>query len=713
MRRIFLTILLVMLFSSKPGYAIQEYKEKAFSQGKVIYGLREEEALNKYGVPTAIEKDLWFYDGPEKLYIYMDEQDKVYLYPRFIRGYIGLPLELKTLAGGQEIEDVTTRSELLLSDPDAFNIAGKGVLVPREAGKFEIISVYKDRYSNASFIFVTEPKKDPAPGEKLASIDILPYKPYVNPKNPVYFYAFGTFCLDGSYSVREITRQVDWFKEQNGQILKMESSNIPMDHPGKFKVFCKYQGLESAPQEGEVAQKPEQLNRYLKQVTVLPVYVAVTTQTSVPFYAFATYGDNSMEDVTERAGWVIKDNAILEREGTHNFSARLVGVTEIQGVLGNMRSLPAKVVVSYSPVNRRQERQSGKAKISPQEMLNDIKEDVRDLNRKVTEEKGLKYIKIVPDRCELPAGAQKQLSAFAVRQDNSEEDITVLVRWAAFDNKIASVKSGLVNALSPGETKICIQYKKSIGQCIPVVVEKARLVSILVSPQYLQIGKGERRDLKAEGYFGDSSQDDITPLVKWSSENTNIARMDESKVLGVRVGKSKIFAEHSGVRSLPAEVDVVEEKYWLFKLISKILLFVFLASSVLYAYFYIATDRVKRHILCLYSHPRDLTIALYRNLVKIISIFGIRHKFYVPPLFLADLADKKYSISEELFLKFTQQYEEAKYSSHVFPPEASGVVLEAYNNILKRIFARQKKRILVCKYLAALIKAVPFFIRKK
>ena len=84
----------------------------------------------------------------------------------------------------------------------------------------------------------------------------------------------------------------------------------------------------------------------------------------------------------------------------------------------------------------------------------------------------------------------------------------------------------------------------------------------------------------------------------------------------------------------------------------------------------------------------------------------------MPPLFLANLADEKYAIKDNLFLRFAQRYEEAKYSSHAFPPETSRVVLDAYNQILKIILAQYKKRRLVCGYLRGLKSSTPFFIYK-
>lgn len=711
-KRTFLIIFLVSLFCYRFGYAEQAYREKMTPQGKLIYGLKAAEALNKYGVPKSIKDNLWYYDGSEKLYIYLEESPEVYLYPRFIKGYVDSPIELRIFSGLQKITDVTSKSELLLSQSDGFNMAGQGVLVPKKPGEYQVIAIYKGQRSNASFISVVEPKKEAAEEERLISIDIFPYKPYVNPNATVYFYAFGTFVFKGRYTIREVTRQAEWFNERNGQIMKLEDSKIALLPPGKSRVFCRYKGLQGIPQDIEVAKSPVKLERSLKQISIIPTDVAMASQTSVSFHAYATYQDNSVEEVTKRIGWVIKDKAILERESNNNFSAKLVGVTELQGVLENLRSLPVKVIVSTSPVNKGQPDKARKQIIGLGDLFEDIKDDIRSLSRKVSEEKKFKYIKIVPGHCDISVGTQEQLFAFGLRQDNIEEDITILAKWKVLDDSLATVKSGLVNAITPGETKVCVQYKNIENQCIPLTVREAKLISIAVSPAQLTIAQGEHLGLQAEGYFGDSSHRDITLLVDWDCGVSGILKMEKNNVWPLRLGQAQIYAEYSGIRSLPVNVEVVKEKYWLLKLIAKIISFIFLIILILYVYFRILTEKTKEYILGLYSSPRDLTIALYRNLNKIVSIFGIQQKFYMPPLFLAALADEKYAIKDSLFLRFTQRYEEAKYSSHIFPLEASHAALEEYNHILKTIFAQQKKRTLIYGHLKAVINRTPFLIYK-
>jgi len=707
-------ILLVIFFTGISSYAQNAEQEKITAQGKIVSGLSQEEALNKYGVPSAANDLLWYYAGLEKLYVYLKRPLKVYLYPRFCKGSAGVPLELKVYAGLQEITDVTSQSELLLSEPGGFSIVGQGVVVPKKSGDYQIIAVYKGVHSNPCFVSIPAAKDGimTVEEEKLINIDIFPDKPYVNPDSVVYFSAYGTFVFKDRYSIREITRQVEWYKENNGSPSKLKDSNVEFVSPGRSKVFCKYKGVQSIPQDVEVVSVPVQLNRNLKHVSVIPANIYLAERTSMPFLAVATYEDNSVEEVTKRVNWSIKDQAILERDVDNIFMAKLVGITEVQGVLENIRSLPTKVAVSSTFVEKEKADNSKPQKKELNDLFEEIKDDIKDLNKKVTEEIKYKYIKIVPNYCDICVGDKKQLIAFGVRQDNSEEDITILAKWEILDTRLASVKVGLVNGLAVGETQVCVGYKNIENQCIPVMVREAKLVSIAVTPTQLKIVIGAHSSLKAEGYYGDESHKDITLLANWVGGNSEIAKIGKNSVLAVRAGRTEIYAEYLGIRSLPVEVVVVKEKYWLLKFIAKIILLLFLILLLVLVLFFILAQKEKEQILNLYSNPRNFIIALYRNFNKIMAIFGLPHKFYMPPLFFAGLVDEKYALKDKLFLKFTQRYEEAKYSLHTFPPETSLQALDAYNHILMLVFAQYKKRTFIYRYLMAMVSKVPLFISK-
>ncbi len=711
----------ITLMCYMPVLADQTYKEKITPEGKVISGLSAEEALNKFGTPVSTSGKLWYYGGPEKLYVYLQRPLEVYLYPRFYKGYVGVPLEIKVFAGSAEISDVTTQSELLLSKPDRFDITGEGVVVPKKLGDYQIMAIYKGRRSNTSFISIVEAKKAKAEEEKLVSLEILPYKPYGNIEARIDFFAFGTFVTKTGYIVRDVTVQAEWFTERNNRISRLKNSRVILSSSGKFRVFCSYKDLQSLPQDAEVVMGVIRQDHSVKHISIIPAYLPVAIHSRTPLRAFASYYDNRIEEVTSKVEWQINDKEILGRE-LNTFIANSVGISEVYANLENVRSLAAKFIVSSVPVSNEYLEKAQKIKKaqkprSPEKNIGDmlenvegIKEDIKDLRNKLNKEEKFRYIKVIPDYYEMRAGEEKQFSAFGVRQDDTEEDITILGTWKGLDNNIAAVNKGLVKAISPGETKVYVQHKDLESPRIPVIVGGPKLVSISVFPLNLKLVRGERSTLAAEGYFSDSSHGDISLLASWVCSNPAIAKMNKNTVKSLRVGLTKIYAEHSGIQSPPVEVEVIREKYWLLKLIAKTAFFLFLASLLFYTYFYMLIKRTRKNIIKLYDNPRDLILALYSNLIKVMYIFGMRQKFYTPPLLFANLVDKKYAIEDSSFFRLTERFEEAKYSTHSFSPEASRQALDDYNRILKIVFTQHKRSTLVYRYSKALVNKVPLFI---
>ncbi|MDO8489060.1 MAG: Ig-like domain-containing protein [Candidatus Omnitrophota bacterium] len=711
-KNFYLLILLLLSFFCRFSYAQEAYEEKVTIDGKIISGLSQEEALHRYGVPISTSDKLWYYGGPEKLYVYLKNPVGVYLYPRFCNGYVGVPIELKILAGLKEVTNVTSQSQIVLSNPEEFNIVGDGIIVPKKPGDYQVVALYEGKYSNVSFISVAVSNKPPQE-DLLISLDIFPYKPYIGLRTPINFYAYGTFVSGGKYSIRDITDNVEWYILRNNKTLKLNDSYVEMPSPVKFRVFCKYRSLQSFPQDVEVIQNPAGLYHYpLRQIAIVPAYLSVLEQVKIPLFAIATYGDNSVSDVTKNVSWQISDKTILKRDSDNIFIGESVGIAKIQATLENLESLPSKIAVSSVASYKDSSQDIAKKEESSDNLFEDIKNDLDNLKNKIAEEENFKYIKIVPSSCDIRAGEEKQLSAFGVRQNNTEEDVTILSKWKSLDDSVATVNSGLVKGASAAQTKVCVQYKDMENECASVVVREPKLLSITVSPEHLKIITGEQSSLKAEGLFGDSSRKDITLLVNWVSDNLSIAKVDKFKVKAFKAGQTKIHASYLGVESVAIVVEVVKEKYWLLKLIAKILASLLLLVFILYSYFYILTEQVKWHILKLYSTPREFIIALYGNLNKGMVISGAQYKFYMPPLLFATLIDEKYAINGNLFFKFTQRFEEAKYSSHIFAQDESRIALENYNQILKIVSTRHKKITIICNHLKSLLNKTPFFIEK-
>jgi hypothetical protein len=362
---------------------------------------------------------------------------------------VGLPLELRVLAGSQEIADVTSQAQLLLNNPHDFSILAPGVVVPKKPGKYQIIVLYKGVYSNASSISVTQ-SEEKSPDDLLLSLDIFPYKAYAGPKSKIDFHAFGTFVTkDGRYNLRSITDKVEWYLQQGNKNSKLLDAHVELSLPGKYKVFCKYRGRKSVLQDLEIVGNPVKADHYLlRQISILPSYISVPEQAQIPFFVFATFADNRVEEMTKNVEWQVADKSILLKKTGNNFIANAVGITSIQAVLPGVKSLPVKVAVSSSDNFKGSSLNITDKKESTLELLKEIKNGLDDLKNKVEQEEKFKFIKIVPSSCDIRMGEEKQLLVFGVRQNNTEEEITILLKWVSLDNKIATVNNGLVQAVA-------------------------------------------------------------------------------------------------------------------------------------------------------------------------------------------------------------------------------------------------------------------------
>mgnify|MGYP001496370933 CR=1 FL=1 len=125
---------------------------------------------------------------------------------------------------------------------------------------------------------------------------------------------------------------------------------------------------------------------------------------------------------------------------------------------------------------------------------------------------------------------------------------------------------------------------------------------------------------------------------------------------------------------------------------------------------YCLIEAQKKKIMSFYRSPREFIIALYGNIKGVLDIFGLPCSVATPPLQYAERIENQYPAGNNLFSRFCAKFEEAKYSSHVLPPEDSARALEDYNGILKNLSGHYHKRVLALKYCLALIKRRAFYI---
>lgn len=697
-------------------YAHSAIKETYTSLGKVIVGLDTEEALDRFGLPASVSNDLWYYSSPEKFFVYLPNVISIHLYPKFCNATVGTPLELKAFKylSNFQTQDITQEAEFSINEPQDFVIAGPGVIIPKKKGEYQILAKFKNVSSNPIYVTVKESSKESK--EMLISIDILPYKPRVSPGGRINFVALGTFFDYPKYYVRDISEQAMWFIQKDEKTFSADSNEIIFYSPATYKVFCKYKDLESFPQEVRAENLSLPVKRNLKHITLLPELITSQIKNTVTLEAFGSYQDNYIEDLTPKVNWRVKDNNILEIEGMGNFMAKSTGATEVTAELDTIESLSSKIIIAdkggpWIEV-------SGLPLVKEtQESSNDLMEEIKTEFQKSSEDiiregKRLRIIEIVPEYLTISVGEKADLVAKGVYSDNSEEDLTLLGKWISSDEKVANVYKGKLSALSVGDTNVYMEFQgvKSIPSLVKV--NPPRLISIILTPPEAKITMKEELQLKAEGYFSDNSRKDITSLTAWSIAGHRIIKIDKGKVKPLRFGKTSVSAEYSGIKSLPASIKVIITMEWVILMILRAVLFLSIVIAVAFLVLYILTVKEKRRLLSLYQNPKIFVIDLYENLKKILAIFGLKYELSVAPLTYAESVENKLSIGNNIFLRFTGKFEEAKYSHHILQENDSYLVLNDYSNFLKTLFSKYNSSSIFLRRILSLIYRIPLIISK-
>lgn len=444
---------------------------------------------------------------------------------------------------------------------------------------------------------------------------------------------------------------------------------------------------------------------------------------------------NLLSDI-ERIGKV-SDFAIIENKikifkytMPSQFQGLLKDVEETLYILSELilpeeiKKLKEKLKKSNLPIDKLMEIEEALDNIENiedyQEFLEDLLESQESIKEKDIEtqeeilgkkEEKLMLIKIIPDYSRIALGEEMQLVALGVYSDDSQEDLTLLGKWTGTDNSIASVSEGKVSTHSVGEIMVYVEFQGIRSLPASVVVEGPKLVSIILSPQNAQLSMKESLDLKAEGYFSDSSHRDISSLVTWKFAGRRIVKIEKGRILPLKFGKTKVLAEYAGIESLPVNIRIVVTMDCLIYAIIKGAFFLFLGTAAVFVILYVLTEKKKNNLKkSLDKNPAEFIVNLYENIKKILAIFNLSYKEWLPALTYAELVQKSYSIEDNLFLRFTVKFEEARYSHHALSKHDASLALNDYNNFLKIVFSRYGKFPLFLKYCLALLRRMPLFI---
>jgi uncharacterized protein YjdB len=421
-------------------------------------------------------------------------------------------------ASTQDLTGTVTWSSTVPAAAQISNAAGsRGLATALAVGSTQIRAT-SGATSGATTLTVT--------AAELVSIGVTPAAPSVAKGRSQQFTAIGTFT---DASTLDLTGTATW------------SSTVPA--VATVSNAAGSRGLASTlttGQTGVVATSgaisgSAQLtvtDAVLDSIAIDPAAPSLSAGRDLQLTATGTFSDQTTQDLTETVTWASADvdiatvsNAAGTRGLAHGVAAGTVQLSATSGVVVGTVSL---------------------------EVTNAV----------------LESIEVTPTDPSVAAGRTAQLTATGLFSDGSNQDLTAQVTWSSSDDTTASVSNdpasiGLASTFVVGQVTITATLA-GIDGTTTLTVTDAELDSIEVSPAGQTLAAGYELQLTATGTYSDSSTQDLTTQVTWSSSDDGVATVSndvetQGLVHGWSPGTVTIGAELGGVTgSVDLEVTPAE-----------------------------------------------------------------------------------------------------------------------------------------------------------
>lgn len=266
----------------------------------------------------------------------------------------------------------------------------------------------------------------------------------------------------------------------------------------------------------------------VRAIDITPASPAIAAGTSTQLAATAVYTDNSHRDVTAEVAWTSSNTAVATvAPSSGTVVGTGPGTTTVSASLNGLSGSATLTVTSAA----------------------------------------VSSIAITPGISSMAIGTGTRLVASGTFTDNTTQDLAVDVRWTSSDPAVATVDaSGNVRSLAAGQATITASCQAAsicgtAGARATVTVHAAGLVSIAVMSSSVDIALGTTQRFTATGTFSDSSTQDLSAQVTWSSSNGSVATIGNAAdvrglATALAAGGTDITATAGSVTSAAVRLNV-------------------------------------------------------------------------------------------------------------------------------------------------------------
>jgi hypothetical protein len=236
--------------------------------------------------------------------------------------------------------------------------------------------------------------------------------------------------------------------------------------------------------------------------------------TTKQFTATATFSDSSSEDVTAVVLWGSSTPGVASINNQGLVSSVATGSTNISAVLGSVTGTTSLTVTTVKLVG----------------------------------------IAILPSNPRIEAHTFVKFTAVGTFSDGSTGSNLAGVSWKSSTPKVASMRSsGTAFGKKTGSATITASASGLKGTTT-LTVSNGTLVSVAITPANSTVSNGSTQQFTATGTFSDSTTQDITLNVHWSSSHASVATIANAPSTAglattVGVGSTTIGANSGGITS--------------------------------------------------------------------------------------------------------------------------------------------------------------------
>ncbi|HWX33267.1 MAG TPA: Ig-like domain-containing protein [Steroidobacteraceae bacterium] len=319
-------------------------------------------------------------------------------------------------------------------------------------------------------------------GAVLASIEVTPPILSIASGRTVLMTATGVYSDNSTLNLGQVT-----WRSSNSAVASVSSSGVATAvGVGSATIFAISGGISGSTTLNVTGA-------VLTTIQVTPATPSVAKGLTQQFSATGIFSDNSKQDLTSQVSWSSSSTAvatIAEPGGLATGAA--VGSATISATIGSVTGNTTFTVTAAL----------------------------------------LTTIQVTPATPTIAKGLAKQFIATGIFTDNSTLDLTFQVTWnssntAAATASNAAATAGTVTAVAPGMATIAANLGSISGGTL-VTVTPATLASIHVTPPAPFVALGVTQQFTATGIYTDSTTQNLTTQVTWSSSATAAATISNA-----------------------------------------------------------------------------------------------------------------------------------------------------------------------------------------